>query len=1302
HYALLSRGTTVSQPILLASFGRENAAFTWADFNGDGRADLLVDENDHQTGRYGHWALLSKGEALEPSRVLRTFGKPGGEPTWSDFNGDGRADLVYGLTGADHSQWALLSTGQDLAPETALGAMGTETGSFHWLDFNADGKQDLAFDEAAAPFRHWVRLSTGKGLAPRTDFGGFACDDGSFHWADWNGDRLPDLACSQKISGGYSHRIRPSNGKTLEAARSLGNHGAGQASFAWLDFNLDGMVDLTWAEPQAGGGATQWVSLSTGEGLRNPLNLGGIQAGGGTFQWADLDGDGLPDFAFNRGTAARPDLQIRLHAGKLPDLLTSATNGLGSTVAVAYRPLSDGAVYASTGTGYPLRNLQAGLYVVAEHSTNDGRENQQTYHFSFEYAGSRLDSRGRGWLGFSRIVATDRQTGTRNDTLYLQEFPFTGLTARTEASSIAGLKLSRSELTYTHNETAPGVWQVLRTGERLVQYGKSTRWYAVEKETAFDAYGNPTFLWDRGDPADPLDDVYRCSKYANDPSAWLLGFLTETVTTDKASVGAGGECVVEGAKLAWTRSEYSGGERMNLAFERDWDDTHGSWLTTSYEYDVYGNVVARTEPETSKTTFVIDGTYHTFPEEAIDALGHHQRSRFDPRFGAAVESTDANGNVLATTLDGFGQPAESWGPDPAGKTVRLARHLQQFTKPIGQGGEYYRETRSRRDWTVGDDALWPWERDYTDGLHRVYKTLRGAAGEKEIQVDWRFDDEARATHESQPYYAGSEVLWHRLTYDEHGRLRGVTAPSRTETTTEHDIVERDGRALNRTIETVTGPDGGRLVTTSWLDARGNLLERVYTGPEGTTHPPSARYRYDRLSRPVEVTAPTGVRTETKYDSLSRVKRSTNTDGGTTTYRYLPERGLLASRQDCAGGEVAFTYDALGRETVRQLSDGQVFTFEYDQAPDPWFENTVGRMVRATSTRGGALERRDEYTYDRYDRTTGHRVTLAGGQTFTMTSAVGASGLPTSFTYPDGSVLQSKFSGLGFLASLQFTGEDKPYLQYEDYTALGQPRKAVYKNGVVSTYDYLADGRLRHTATGLGTRSYLDRTLSWNSLDAVTRIDDQLDPGRSQTFEYDGRGYLQEASSPSGYGQRSYRYDAAGNLESKDGVAYEYVRDQVRRGTRDGKEVFKAGYDCLGRMTSQERDGRTWTYRYNPDSQLLAADSSQGEGYSYAYDYLGRRSQKKSADGTITYYLYDDYELVILPDGKEQHTKYVEGLAGHIASITSSGDAVAAALAARQAAEGWRVPAQAVLALLLGLFLLAFPAATRWRARRRTA
>ncbi|HVS00368.1 MAG TPA: RHS repeat-associated core domain-containing protein, partial [Thermoanaerobaculia bacterium] len=147
---------------------------------------------------------------------------------------------------------------------------------------------------------------------------------------------------------------------------------------------------------------------------------------------------------------------------------------------------------------------------------------------------------------------------------------------------------------------------------------------------------------------------------------------------------------------------------------------------------------------------------------------------------------------------------------------------------------------------------------------------------------------------------------------------------------------------------------------------------------------------------------------------------------------------------------------------------------------------------------------------------------------------------------------------------------------------------------------------------------------------------------------------------------------------------------------------KAGYDCLGRMTSQERDGRTWAYRYNPDNQLLAATSSQGEGYSYAYDYLGRRIEKKSADGTATYYLYDDYELVVLPDGKEQHTQYVEGLAGHVASITRSGEEVAAALAARQAAEGWRVPVQAVLVFLLGLFLLALPAATRWRAGRRTA
>ncbi len=222
----------------------DGAVLLAADFNGDGRDDLLVFSPGSGTFRL----ILNEGDGLVPPgrEVLTLAGTGPLQPMAGDFNGDGLADLavydrennrigVAHSTGSGLSQIAwqrvdLLKGGDqklvtgdfngDLRSDIAVinaaegecrvllaGQSGGFTASKqpwldHWWagggwepfssDVNGDGRSDLV---VYSRMGHWqVALSDGKAFVPRLDFGPWgAGKNGIPLVADLNGDRRADL-----------------------------------------------------------------------------------------------------------------------------------------------------------------------------------------------------------------------------------------------------------------------------------------------------------------------------------------------------------------------------------------------------------------------------------------------------------------------------------------------------------------------------------------------------------------------------------------------------------------------------------------------------------------------------------------------------------------------------------------------------------------------------------------------------------------------------------------------------------------------------------------------------------------------------------------------------------------------------------------------------------------------------------------------------------------------------------------------------------------------------------------------------
>src|SRR6185369_14878916 len=116
--------------------------------DGDGKIDLLCTPN---TGDLRHWVRLSTGTGLAAPIVLGTIQCIGGDFTWANFNGDGRPDLICN---APTARSVRLSAGNALGTFIPLPTFAPANSTSTWADFNGDGMADLLVDQSAAPFNH--------------------------------------------------------------------------------------------------------------------------------------------------------------------------------------------------------------------------------------------------------------------------------------------------------------------------------------------------------------------------------------------------------------------------------------------------------------------------------------------------------------------------------------------------------------------------------------------------------------------------------------------------------------------------------------------------------------------------------------------------------------------------------------------------------------------------------------------------------------------------------------------------------------------------------------------------------------------------------------------------------------------------------------------------------------------------------------------------------------------------------------------------------------------------------------------
>ena len=335
------------------------------------------------------------------------------------------------------------------------------------------------------------------------------------------------------------------------------------------------------------------------------------------------------------------------------------------------------------------------------------------------------------------------------------------------------------------------------------------------------------------------------------------------------------------------------------------------------------------------------------------------------------------------------------------------------------------------------------------------------------------------------------------------------------------------------------------------------------------------------------------------------------DMGTWNYEY-DANGNLWKQTDARGFLTEFKYnndggphDPLNRIMKKIYQDGTQVNYTYDQVSAT---NGLGRLT-SVSEASGNIETR--YSYDERGRITSTTRTI-DGTTNTIQSTYDSRDRLKTLTYPGNPTEQVSYfyDGTGNLVSVRSTDPQTPvYVNYQDFTAMGQPQTLSYGNNQNIFYNFYPETGRLWTISGTN-QGY---TYSYDGVGNITSIVDVI-PTRSQEFVYDELNRLLTASS--GTETLQFEYDTIGNMKfntMRGFYQYEGPRPHAVTGIGGGCTY---DYDANGNLTY----GGLLTWNY--DNRL----ASYGSSTSFSYDYQGQRVKKTGALGL--YYFSKYYECVI--------------------------------------------------------------------------
>ena len=1257
--------TSTSTPSLVgAKFG---------DFNGDGLTDALLPTVSAACSGSSIQATLtvmtgSNSGTWTQTQPTATYGSCSWVPLTAsiggvlDFNGDGLMDAflvqqvshftynpyfgtwmpgyyAYALKNVSPTSFVQTSVvgagaGSNIPNLVVNGNTGIPSPTYVTEDFNGDGLEEMpgsvSNGDGTFSSNSTYSLPSGSTQAFPADFDGHGCTG---YLTQGSGANKISYFCNSALSGvntsSWTGQIVPGdfNGDGMMdvlIVPTSGNgtlflsSGAGLIASSFTvpsgwdsgykivagDFNGDGKDDIALVK-QSGGG-THDVYVSTGNGFAFAVSL--TNAGYGTSPVsADLNSDGAMDLLID---------STSFTFGYTPELMISASNGIGATTTITYDRINKNGTLYTKGSGatYPTKDLDGAIYVASRIDASNGIGG--TYSSTYAYTAAKTDLKGRGFLGLSSVKSTDSQTGIIATTNYRTDFPYAGLVS-SQTTVSGSVTLSSATNTYADTNEGTGTDGVVRHFLSLTQSVVAandldgTAFPTATTNYTYDSYGNA--LTANVSVSDG-SSKNTTNTFSNNTTSWFLGQLTSTQvhsTVGSSSITRTSCFQYDSTYGLLTREVIEPVSTSNCTYS-------STGVQTDYTYDAFGHRITATISGSGITTRSTSAGYDLlgeFQTSSTNALSQSESWTYTSAqslaFGEPTSHTGPNGLTTSWTYDSFGRPTLETRPD-GNKTATSYAYCSGVNggsaSCVTYGAFIATATPQNSSGTQnGAQAI-----AYYDSLSR------GIAGDAQgfdgtwIRQATNYDSWGRVSQTSRPYFvSGGTAKWTVYTDDILGRPTHVALPNGGYANyAYHGLTTSVTNDHSQTTTTVKNAQG---LTASVTDALSHATS----------------YVYDAFGNLLTVTDPSSNVITNTYDVRGNKTASTDPDMGHWTYVY-DVLGELTSQTDAKSQTTTLAYDVLGRVASR-TETGLYSAWTYGTTAA---SHNVGKPIeaKACTTSGCSSVVSDKtFTYDGYGRP--YTNTLAtGGTNYTYTEGYDANGRPSTVAYPSGFTATYAYTSLGYLSQIKngATALWTANTRDAELHLLTQ----TFGNGVAQTNTFDANtGFLTNVRAG-PSNAVAQFDYTYDTLGNLNYRSDNLN-GVFEFSCYDALNRLTQYAAGNGasactssQNHKVVAYDALGDITSKTGVGtYTYGAGAAGphavtsiAGTVNGVVNPTYTYDNNGNMTAGA--GRSVTYTaFNMADAITQGTTSANLDYDEAHQRI-RQTLTQGSTVTTTTYLND--------------------------------------------------------------------------------
>ncbi|MCV2883191.1 FG-GAP-like repeat-containing protein [Aestuariibacter sp. AA17] len=1153
--------------------------------------------------------------------------------------------------------------------------------------------------------------------------------------ADVNSDGLSDVVIGSSTNYAlafFSDGERFGNSVNIALPGSVNEYSSQPISnLQFMDVTKDGRVDLVFYENTK----RQWSYVAqTFDGNFAPsktlssklvYDSDGIQP-----HLADWDGDGELEAgyvdleggdAYRHADRAYDTAISRLNAqGKLNRIV----NGMGLRTEILYGPMTSASIYKK---GTETDSLQFGrcqyesiscspivdvltprflvtqVTSLAPAITVEPWNHKLSLSVSYHYEGMRMQSGGRGSLGFEYISTTDNERKVTTRTRYRQDFPFVGMPAETlqyfgYGSDAVPDKMASNVLSYAENQydymvlTGGTYFPYLKTatdyqyhvddiGTGLVNdltVASRIRSHSVTDNTHIPSVSGHYALLNRsvvtqydGDNKE-LSKVTTANTYnAENESNWWISRVTDTTVThtrvNNTVAGYDGEGVTSRTRQSRFGYDATTGLLVSETIAPEGAALH-QLVNTRHCYDSVGN---KTTTVTSNRPIADNCALPALTNDKFD-FARIKKVRFDTEgryvdttysslsrpltdniewnsLGQVTKSTDINGVEYAAVFSPHGEPVAT--SNSMGQLSYTARALKGvLSEPsLPKGVDYYYVTQS-----VVEGGTTQFT--YYDQMGRTVAKAKLSFDNRYTFTVTKYDQYGRVIAQSAPFFSAATPHYATTTYDILGRV--VEAKSANGTLTKASYEEN---AVTTTVTAMT--DTGATFTQTQVETTNALGETVSMLDADNW---GISYGYDATGNLIHTRDDDGVNTFIYYDDYGRKIGMNDPDKKRWQYQYNGLGELV--KQTDAKNQSSITYRDTEGRVIRLDSGTQTRLFEYDGQ-----QLTTECVASGSSCSSGQVSFRKDYVYDEFGRASIVQ-TMAEGTSYTQETV-----------YDEYGRVFQQFDALGDYHGVRnhykngylemqeearysgsaTEGDNKVYFKLTKVDAFDNPISYSYNGSQVKVEKHYDDKT--GLVKGITSTNALDQLLQKNeysfdtlgnlrsrqrgTLVANTQVElaGLTQQVQSQRFDYDKLNRLTHLNDV-----EVVKYHSNGNIKFKKGQGYYCYNAGLAHavsgiGSAPGCTTNTYKYDANG--SAESIRGNQIMYTAFDKAQRI--ESSSGTT-TFAYDTNKRRYKREtSANGEVIKTLYLGNVEVIYKDGV--FSEYRRYIPGGVQTHTASGN-----------------------------------------------